>query len=130
MQNLRITKYVSDWLRLAEDDIATVEILIKENISPNSICFHSQQAVEKLLKGFLAYQEKNVRKVHDIKMLVSLCEEIDKEFSDLYDEADYFSKFYIETRYPGDFPEFSWTEAKEAFEAAKKIKEFVLAKIK
>ena len=122
---------INSWIKKAERDLLTAqhELSFPDAVT-ESVCFHCQQAVEKLLKGFLAYQEKNVRKVHDIRMLVSLCEEIDKEFSDLYDEADYFSKFYIETRYPGDFPEFSWQEAKEAFEITKKIKEFVLAKIK
>lgn len=45
-------------------------------------------------------------------------------------KLDIFSSYYIETRYPGDFPEFSWRDAEEAFEAAKNIKKFVLEKIK
>jgi len=40
------------------------------------------------------------------------------------------NKYYATTRYPGDFPEgFSWTMAREAFEAAVSIKEFVLKRI-
>ncbi len=39
-------------------------------------------------------------------------------------------KLYIEARYPGDFPEgFSWRDAQEAFDAAMRVKDFVLSKI-
>jgi hypothetical protein len=36
----------------------------------------------------------------------------------------------VDIRYPGDFPEgFTWVMADEAYAAAKKIREFVMAKI-
>ncbi|MEI7621878.1 MAG: HEPN domain-containing protein [Candidatus Moraniibacteriota bacterium] len=44
-------------------------------------------------------------------------------------EANLLNQFYIETRYVGDYPDFSWNDAKQAYEAAKKIKEFVLSEI-
>lgn len=54
---------------------------------------------------------------------------VDPEISNIHESAYFLNRFYIDTRYPGDFPEFSWPEAEEAYVAAKKIKEFVLEKI-
>lgn len=41
----------------------------------------------------------------------------------------FLNRYYIETRYPGDFPEFSLAEAKDAFAAAVAVKDFVMPKI-
>lgn len=49
---------------------------------------------------------------------------------ELRDSVIYLTQFYIETRYPGDIPEFSFDEGKQAFEFALRIKELVLRKMK
>lgn len=36
------------------------------------------------------------------------------------------NRYYVETRYPADCPEFTFTECEEALEAALHIKTFVL----
>ena len=48
----------------------------------------------------------------------------------LKDDAVFLNTFYIETRYPGDYPAFFTKEAKQAYEAALRVKVFVLDKIK
>lgn len=128
-KNKSMTNYVADWLKRAEEDVQAAEILLQEKGLPNTVCFHSHQAVEKYLKAFLAFQEKHIRKIHDLEVLLNLCVEIDASFNDLRKDTFYLSKFYIETRYPGDYPTFSIKEARGAVEAAVKIKDFVLAKM-
>ena len=55
------------WLAKAESDLKTAQILIKDKDPPtDSICFHAQQAVEKLLKAYLTYFDIKVPKTHDI----------------------------------------------------------------
>lgn len=130
VNNKSITKYAADWLARAAEDIQMAEILLKEGGFPNGICFHSQQAGEKYFKAYLAFQEKNVRKIHDLGALLTFCREIDESFDELKSEADFLDRFYIETRYPGDIPSFSLDEAKKALEFAICIKKFVLQKIK
>lgn len=125
-----VTKYVADWLARAAEDIQVAEILLKGGSLPNSICFHAQQAGEKYFKAFLAFQGKNVRKVHDLNALLTLCLDIDASFNELKSEADSLDKFYTETRYPGNYPEFTFKEAENALQAAIRIKGFVLSKIK
>ncbi|MEK6645736.1 MAG: HEPN domain-containing protein [Candidatus Firestonebacteria bacterium] len=60
---------------------------------------------------------------------MQLCKEISFSFKELNEEAVLLSEFYIESRYPGDWPKFSWDDAKKAYNSALKIKEFVLDKI-
>jgi HEPN domain-containing protein len=47
----------------------------------------------------------------------------------LFDDAKFLTQFYIEARYPGDLPDFTIVDAQKAFEATKRIKEFVLQKL-
>ena len=122
---MKITKYVADWFKRADDDIKSVEVLLNEEGLFNPVCFHAQQAVEKYLKGFLAYHEKHVRKTHDLIVLSILCQKVDSSFKEIKDEVNYLSQFYFETRYPGDYPEFTLDEAKHALKAARIIKKFI-----
>lgn len=64
-----------------------------------------------------------------MEKILLLCKQVQPAFSELNEEAVLLSEFYIESRYPGDWPEFSWDDAKEAHQAATRIKEFVLDKI-
>jgi len=84
---------------------------------------------EKYLKGYLVYRGKRFPKVHQLDRLVRLCEAIESDFQEIKEEAEFLSAFYITARYPGDYPQFSFRQAKEAFEKALKIKNFVLAKL-
>ncbi len=52
-------KLAQEWFDKAEEDLGTAKLLLKEKTYPASICFHSHQAVEKYLKGFLVYCGKN-----------------------------------------------------------------------
>lgn len=123
------TKYVIDWLTRAQEDIQAAEILLRENDLMNQVCFHCQQAAEKYLKGFLAFHETNVRKIHELEILLAECQKLDGSLSQLKEEAVYLNQFYVETRYPGDIPEFSRQDAQKALEAALRIKELILPKI-
>lgn len=123
------TKFVQDWFERAGEDINAAEVLIKDGGTPNPICFHAQQAAEKYLKGFLAHNHKHVRKIHDLSGLLEACVPLDLLFETLKPETAFLNQFYVETRYPGDFPQFTFGDAQKALESAKKIKEFVLEKI-
>jgi HEPN domain-containing protein len=126
-----ITEYVKSWFKRADEDLALIEAILKE-ASPlyNPICFHAQQAAEKYLKGFLAYHDLHVRKIHDLEALVTDCAGIDKSFETIKNEAIFLNQFYIESRYPDDYIKFSSKDAEKANESAKQIKNIILEKIK
>lgn len=124
-----ITKYATDFMSYADEDIRTADILLKEDGPANPICFHAQQAAEKYLKAYLASHNRHARKVHDLEMLVSECATVNRSFEELSGVAADFAKFYLESRYLGDIPQFSFDEAQQALDGAKYIKEFVSERI-
>lgn len=129
--NIKPEEKFEEWQKKAEEDRITAEIIIKENGPANPLCFHAQQMAEKYLKGYLVVHRKRFKKTHQLEYLLLLCEEIDSSFKNLVENAIFLSVLYPEIRYPGDsYKEFTVNECKKAFEAAKKIKEFVLDKIK
>jgi HEPN domain-containing protein len=111
------------WLQKAEEDELSVRAVLKEG-APSTACFLSQQMAEKSLKALLVFQGKEFPKVHDLLVLESLLLEIIPEVKTLHEDLNFLSSYYIETRYPGDFPEFSKDESQEAYEAASRVKKF------
>jgi HEPN domain-containing protein len=123
---------VKNWIFLAEGDLKTArdELTMSEPFT-NTICFHSQQSVEKYLKAYLSFIEKPFGKTHDIAELIELCKENDKEFDLLYNlNANKLTRYSVEARYPDEFYIPSIKEAKETIEIAEKVKSFVIKKLK
>ncbi|VVB87122.1 HEPN domain protein [uncultured archaeon] len=113
------------------DLIAGDYILTMPDPPSDTVCFHSQQAAEKYLKGFLAFHGKETPKIHGIEELILICSEIDSEFSDLLDVASELSGYAVEVRYPLEVDyEITVEDAQNAMKNANKIKEFVLHKLK
>ena len=117
------------WIDKAlEDESAGKEILNSGYLFAPA-CFHFQQMTEKLLKAFLVFNDKEFVKTHDLIALASSIESIAPDIINHKTELKTLGRYYIETRYPGDFPEFTLQEAQEARESAIKIKEFILSKL-
>jgi HEPN domain-containing protein len=65
-----------------------------------------------------------------LEILVKDSEGVDKSFVELMPQARLLNQFYTESRYPDDYIEFSLQDAKDGYEAAEKIRDFVLSKVK
>lgn len=76
---------------------------------------------EKLLKGYLIFKRKRFPKIHEIDKLAKLAEEVNPDFKEIEKEAQYLTGFYISSGYPGDYPQYSLKEAREAFRKVTKI---------
>ena len=96
-------KEQNNWFYFAEEDIKMAESAFKERIF-NQTCFHSQQAVEKMLKGFLKAKGVIIPRTHFLVELLKICIKIDKDFQDLRDECAILDDYYIPTRYPDAIP--------------------------
>jgi HEPN domain-containing protein len=120
-----------EWFNKARDDEKTVSMLLREGGPYTVACFHSHQIAEKYLKGFLTFKKQKFRKIHDLIQLLKECAKFDKAFLKFSTEANELNSFYIASRYPGEYEEiYSENQAKKAFKAAKKIKNFILKKMK
>ena len=119
-----------EWFKKAEEDELSIRALLEEEGgAPSTICFLAQQMAEKYLKGLLVFRVQTFRKIHDLLDLETLLQSVDPDIVDIHAELTLLNRYYIETRYPGDYSEFSQKEAREAYQAALRIKEFVIEKI-
>jgi HEPN domain-containing protein len=79
------------------------------------ICFHFQQAAEKYLKAYIVAYELAFKKIHELPELLRICKECNDSFSELQQECEFLTDFYIETRYPVHWPtHYTFQEAKKA----------------
>jgi len=124
MSNKKNLNFV-EWFKKAEEDGEAGRKLL-ENEGPFGIaCFHFQQMAEKLLKGLIISHEIEPPKTHDLVELETVLKDIEPDLKDYEKDLDLLNSYYIETRYPGDYPEVNKNEAKQASEAAKRLKEFI-----
>lgn len=67
---MRNTEDLKEWVFIAKSDLDSASYLTHMKPFPTAIiCYHSQQCVEKLLKGFLALNGRPVPKTHNLLML-------------------------------------------------------------
>ncbi|MEA1962738.1 MAG: HEPN domain-containing protein [Patescibacteria group bacterium] len=124
-----VSKLTKEWIIKSQNDFKSAQILYKENGPTDSLCFHCQQSVEKILKGFLVFNKKEFPKIHDSIHLLNLCKKIDKNFKILESQVSFLNRYYIESRYPPEITVYSKVECKEAIECAKRITQFVINEI-
>jgi HEPN domain-containing protein len=113
---------VQAWLRSAYRDLGAGEHdLTARPPYTGDAMFHAQQAVEKVLKGFLAWNEVPFRKTHDIRELLRACIDIDSSLQTMDERAESLSPFAWVFRDPGDAQEPPIEEARDALELAREV---------
>jgi HEPN domain-containing protein len=121
---------VKQWLIKADRDLITAEReLTFLNPITESVCFHSQQAVEKYLKAYLVHYGLPFTKTHEIGELITKFQELDPDIIALREEADGLTDYAVQVRYPDELYEPSIEEAREALQIAKKIKDLITPKL-
>ena len=123
----RLPMAVQQWLLKAKDDELNAESILRHRDGTGSgVCFLSQQMAEKYLKAVILYKQRQLPKIHSLDRLLEMCILSDHNLEVLKNDAVYLTVFYIETRYPADYREFSWSEAEAAIHAAQRIKQLCL----
>lgn len=121
-------KSYQEWFQKAEEDEQAGRVIIKNGTFFAPACFHFQQMAEKYLKGLLVFYNKKFPKTHDLIHLETLLMDKVSEIKELHNDLEILSRYYIETRYPGDYPQFPQKDAEEALYSAESIKDFALRK--
>jgi HEPN domain-containing protein len=122
-------KWVRAWFEKAEHDLLNAEVMLGSGRGAyDTICFHAQQGAEKYLKGFLVQHSREVDKTHDLGRLLGECGGLDPSFAALGRACNILTGYAIQTRYPGDM-DYSRDLAAEALDLARRIRDFVLARI-
>ncbi len=87
------------WLKEAEKDLEAAKIL-KDKTFFHLSCFHSEQCVQKALKGFLYFKGERFITIHSTGKLALKASEFDKDFEQVLIIAERLDRYYIPTRYP------------------------------
>jgi len=113
-----------EWNKLAEKDLKSAEVLIKDLELIENTCYHCQQAAEKYLKGYLVMHRKNPTKTHDLNFLCNECIIINDNFKQIRDYCSDLTVYAIQTRYPWHI-EVTERDMRDALSNVKIIQNFV-----
>ena len=124
------SKAFADWMEYAESDIVAGSLLLGNNKTLLLSAFHSHQAIEKALKAFMLSEKGYAPDGHNIIFLCKTAAKFEKGYFELIDECIALNNYYIQTRYPPDFPlEIDKTRAKILNETAKTVFNFTKKQI-
>jgi len=122
-----------EWVAKADEDELNIKSILKHRDgTPSLVCFVCHQMSEKYLKALLLFYTGDILKTHSITDLANILEKHSPGVSDkIKKESSSLDPYYITVRYPVEIPfeSFSWEMAEKAYEAAEKIKNFVMGKI-
>lgn len=123
---------VKSWLEFANYDFKTAKWDLKGKIYTSS-CYAAQQAAEKSIKALILSNGKIIPKVHSLDRLLSELKKSGINVTQIEKEAQLLDKYYISTRYPGQYggPKglYNKSDAIFAIISAKSILQFVKSKI-
>lgn len=88
-----------EWLKAAYSDLRSIEHILNDSFLTHVVAFHSQQAIEKSLKGMMENSSTDIPKVHKLETLIS---KVDTELPCKVEILETLDLLYIESRYPGD----------------------------
>jgi HEPN domain-containing protein len=120
-----------EWTSKADEDFEFARINLDEGKNFHAqICFHFQQAAEKYLKAFIIAHDLEFRRIHDLGLLLKICSAKDPSFEGLKEDSEFLAAFYVDTRYPVQWPtKFSKEEALKALQASDRIRILVRKKL-
>ncbi len=120
-------EFVRQWLLKAEEDLNAAKSLLTYGTTfLSTVCFHSQQAAEKFLKAYLTYRQVEFPKTHDIDEILDLIAPINSKLSESLRDTIVLTNYGVGVRYPGEFPNITGSDAKQAIQMAEKVRGLVL----
>jgi HEPN domain-containing protein len=123
---MSVEENIFEWKRLAELDLVTAQRIFELHrpMPHEIICFHAQQAAEKMLKCFLVFNKIMPPKTHDLQRLVDMCIETESSFSTFDREAETLTEYGVMPRYPTEL-ELEERDSLQALTYAEKIVQYV-----
>lgn len=93
---------VKEWMDFADMDYRTA-VHLDENMYPKpleTICYHCQQAIEKMLKGALVGYGMKIQKTHDLGLLAEQLQEFVEISEEHLEMCDNLTPYGVKIRYP------------------------------
>jgi HEPN domain-containing protein len=111
----------ADWLRYARSDLALARIECPAEVFFETLCLHTQQAVEKSLKAVLLWKGIRLLYTHNLAELITLVREARIPWPVELDQAAELTVYAAQTRYPGDFEPVSAEEHRRSISVAEQV---------
>ena len=125
------TDVARQWIVKARSDLLDVDNnLASRSVPCDTVCFHCQQAAEKMLKGALAAKKVPPPRTHDLLLLLELILPFFPSAEGLRDDLVILTPYSVVTRYPGDdggIP--SLADANEARQCAERVHAWLAAEM-
>ncbi len=118
------------WIEKARSDLLNADNnLAAQEVPYDTVCFHCQQAAEKLLKGFLVAHGCEYPITHNLFVILEKTLEFDDSADSLRETLALLNPYSVEVRYPGDAWMPTPDDATEARQAAQKVFEWVQSRL-
>lgn len=118
-ENLEIAR---QWLSKAMNDLLNADNNLMSEVVPfDTVCFHCQQAAEKLLKAYLVGNGQSFPFSHDLFLILEKILPLNREAAALRNSCAILMPYAVEIRYPDDWYMPSEEDAQEAREAANHV---------
>ena len=116
-----MTEEAQRWVRKAEADLRMARHDLQTSPDPNldGICFHCQQAAEKMLKALLVERAVAFPRTHDLALLARLIVPADPALCALQADLVRLSRFAVAFRYPGS--EATSEDASQSIDIAEQV---------
>ena len=118
-------EYARRWFDKAKSDLLNADNnLIADKVPYDTVCFHCQQAAEKILKAYLVAKGMQPRFTHDLLLLLEGTLFCCADAESLRDDLALLMPYAVEVRYPDDLFVPTHEEAIEARQAAEHVLEW------
>lgn len=116
-----MNKTALEWQQKANNDLLTAEreIIVLDNPNYDAVCYHSQQAAEKIMKAMLIKAGNTPSKIHDLMILAKELKRIGIPVHTPDRDLIFLSRAAVIFRYPGESADFS--DADHAIRIARSI---------
>jgi len=120
------TEIARQWLAKAASDLLNADNNLKaEKIPYDTVCFHCQQAAEKMLKAYLVARGKDYPISHDLLLILEQVLSLDPKAEKLRDTLIILMSYAVEVRYPDYYNVPSAEDTHEARKAAEKVHDWL-----
>ena len=116
------SEHAKRWIEKARNDLLNADNnLAARNVPYDTVCFHCQQAAEKILKGFLVARGCEYPITHNLFVILEKVLECDPTADFLREILAILNPYSVEVRYPGDAWMPTPEDAREARLAAQEV---------
>jgi HEPN domain-containing protein len=110
------------WIAKADSDLLNIRNNLRaEQIPWDTVCFHAQQAAEKMLKAFLVSCGQIVSRTHNLEVLLAEAVAVGGPLDSLEADCRLLTPYAVFFRYPGAAGDPSEQEGRQAMAAAERI---------